>query len=124
MKSRPKSGAWRESRRRRSFRQLNSELSMAPCPLGRAAHERFGSALLGPAHQVLHGHAQRRVLRLNFELLQVDQIAQVTLQRRLGGELQSGRELDAVRREYHLQQAAAEVRPIDAFTRAGEEQLF
>ena len=84
------------------------------CSLARAA----------AADDVLHRHAQRRVLGFDAHGLDDDQIAEPLLQRALHEHLRGRRQHVAVGREHQLQQAAAEIRPHDALARAGEQHLL
>src|SRR4051812_36805623 len=122
-KSSPYSAASRTAPRRRSSRQVSSASLIAADPLhnmvvrptsGCAPHESLGVRLLGPPDHVFHRHEELRVLRPNLEVVQVDEIAEMALQGRLGRELQGGSELGAVWCEHHLQEAAAEIRPVQA----------
>src|SRR5262249_19389169 len=76
------------------------------------------------AEEVLADDGDGRIDRGDLERLEIDQVAEVPLQRGLGRELQRRCQLGAVGREHHLQQAAAEVGAVDALAGRGEEQLL
>src|SRR5262249_46206386 len=64
------------------------------------------------ADYVLDRHPQRRLLHLDAHGLHLDHLAQVLLQRPLHQELRGRGELVTRGSEYHLQQAAAQRRPV------------
>ena len=81
-------------------------------------------AFLRPADAIGHDDAQRRVHARGLDRPHVDHVAEPALEAGLDGHLDRGGKLRAVRREDHLQQAAAEVRTVHALAGVGEEELL
>lgn len=64
------------------------------------------------------------IVARHVQPLDRNEITEPALQPGLNGKLQRRNQLRIVRREDHLQQAAAEIRPIDPLSGIGEQKLF
>ena len=79
---------------------------------------------LRPPNEIANRDAQGGIFILHLDRIDLDEIAEVLLERSLDEILGGGGELVAIRREDELEQTAPEVGAIDPFARRGEKHLL
>ena len=120
----PLSAVPRTASRRRSSQQKYSGLGrLRSC--GRDSFRELGGLQgLRSPNEIADGDAQNGIFVRHIDRIDLDQIAEVLLERALHEVLGGGGEFVAVRRKNQTKQAAPEVRTVDPFARRGEEHLL
>src|SRR5215213_10147742 len=86
--------------------------------------EELAARVAGAADAVGDLDQEVRVLGLRLDSIDLDHVAEPTLERRHDGELEGGGEFLAPGCEDELEDTAAEVGPVEALAGIGEEELL
>ena len=103
--------------------EIDAASSIRSC--GRDSFRELGGLhRLRSPDEIAHRDAQGGILVLDFDRIDLNEIAEILLERTLDEILRGGGEFVAVRRKDQLEQAAAEIRTVHPFARRGEKHLL